>query len=428
MMSVQWRNRLGLPETRGIRPIVAALAVDCLGSGMFLPFGFIYFLKTTHISVSDIGIAISLAAIASLPLSLLGGTVVDRFGPRPMLLVSHGLRFAGFLGYVFCDTAWQIALFALLINIGEGCFWPANSTLVARIFDGDLTRWFGLERALRNAGIGVGGLLAGMAVSGFGTGGLRAVVCANAMSYAMAGFVIAVRVRPGTSLLPEGEPRATEGQPDHPPGSYVSVFKNRAFIGLVVATICIGITDFTLVVILPAQLLKMSAPSWLPGCFAAVNATLVATTQTVIAGAIEFRSRTRVLQAAAVIYIVVFLALGILVQHAGPVIWAAMGFAVVLFTFAELLQAPMGFALATAMSPEAERGRYLTVYQISWGLAGACGPMLFGWLLGKGQLWPWLGLVATLIVMGLIVETLHRALPLEHRQQFRQSELQEQSV
>ena len=55
-------RRLGLPDVHGHLPLLAALAVDALGSGVFLPFSVLFFTVTTPLSLAQVGLALSIAA------------------------------------------------------------------------------------------------------------------------------------------------------------------------------------------------------------------------------------------------------------------------------------------------------------------------------------------------------------------------------
>lgn len=73
------RRRLsgGLPAAQGRYGLIAAIAIDSLGTGLFLPFTVLYFIHTTPLSATAIGTALSSAPG-------LGGRLADsRRRPTP---------------------------------------------------------------------------------------------------------------------------------------------------------------------------------------------------------------------------------------------------------------------------------------------------------------------------------------------------------
>jgi hypothetical protein len=62
-----WPQRLGLPDTTGQRTFLVAMLVDTLGSGAFVPFTLLYFRITTDLSLTAIGLGLTVAAAAPGP-------------------------------------------------------------------------------------------------------------------------------------------------------------------------------------------------------------------------------------------------------------------------------------------------------------------------------------------------------------------------
>ena len=82
-------------------------------------------------------------------------------------------------------------VFVFLAAAGGRLFWTANLSLVGEAFEGpERSRWFAFQRAARNGGYGLGGLLAAAAL-GLGSGvGYRALALANALSFVAAALLV----------------------------------------------------------------------------------------------------------------------------------------------------------------------------------------------------------------------------------------------
>ena len=59
------------------------------------------------------------------------------------------------------------------------------------------------------------------------------------------------------------------------------------------------------------------------------------------------------------------------------------------YTFGELTGGPVFSATAAEAAPDHLRGRYLGLFQLSWGIGGAVTPVAFTWLLAHGQTTLW---------------------------------------
>src|ERR1700761_1235052 len=92
-----------VPVNRGRAALLAALAVDMAGSGLFLPISLLYFLAVTDLSLTTIGLLLSAATIVSLPVPVLVGHLVDRFGPRGIVVGAQVLQGLGFAAYAWAS-------------------------------------------------------------------------------------------------------------------------------------------------------------------------------------------------------------------------------------------------------------------------------------------------------------------------------------
>jgi len=59
-------ERLGFPDIGSHRRFVSALAIDALGSGIWMPLSMLYFLHQTSLSLVQLGLAMTIANTAAL--------------------------------------------------------------------------------------------------------------------------------------------------------------------------------------------------------------------------------------------------------------------------------------------------------------------------------------------------------------------------
>lgn len=216
-------QRLGFPSVGNHRRFVTALAIDAVGSGVFMPVSILYFLVTTDLSLVQIGAAISLASLAALPAGPLIGAVVDRIGAKPVLLAGNLLQGVGFAAYLLTDSFVVLTLWTVVVTVGRTAFWGSFGNIVAAIsVPGEREMWFGFLGALRNVGFAVGGLLSGAAITIGTQEAYAAVVVLNATSYAVA-FLLLLAV-PATTRT-----TSTDGV-----GSWGEVLRDRPYLLLFV--------------------------------------------------------------------------------------------------------------------------------------------------------------------------------------------------
>ncbi len=397
-----WAERLGWPSLGDHRRFVTAIAIDAVGSGVFMPVSMLYFLATTPLDLVAVGAALSLAALVALPAGPLLGGVVDRLGAKSVLLLGNALQGVGFLAYLLTGSFASVVLWTVVVTIGRTAFWGSYGTIVAAISrPGERERWFGFLGALRNVGFALGGLAAGLAITVGTPTAYAVVVVANAASYAVA-FALLLSV-PATA--------ATAHRPE--PGSWATVLRDRPYRLLVLGQLAYALAMMVLNVVLPVYATTvLGLPGWVTGTIFTINTVLVGVGQGLVVRAMTGARRWRVLLLAhatfAASYAVMLLAGALPVALAV----AALLLGSVVYTAGELLGGPVHGALSAEAAPEHLRGRYLSLVQLAWNVAGVVAPVSFAWLLDRGE-WPvWAALAGIALVGALVALRLPRVLPL----------------
>jgi MFS family permease len=418
------RSRLGLPELGGRYQLAGALFTDSLGDGLFVPFAVVYFLHTTGLPLSLVGLGLSAASLLALPAAPVGGILIDRFGPAAVVIGGNLASAVAFAGYLLVGGLWELIFFAFLAAAGNRLFWTGNLALVGEAFEGaERARWFAFQRAARNAGYGLGGMLAAAAL-GSGSGiGYRALAMANAVSFLTAATLVFRWSRRGGSAAgwhrrpaaPDAAPAAPDAAttaPDAAPaaseerGGYRAPLTDRPFLLLTGMNVLFVLCMMVLDVLLALYLVRvLHQPVWLSGFGFAANTVAVAVCQTAVWGLFASRRPVRVLQLSAAVWGSSFLLMWLLA--ALPASFAVPGvfIAIAVYTIAELIQGPVFNGLVVATAPEHLRGRYMAVYQLSWALAQAAAPGLFGWLFTTNHALPWITLASGCACCVLILAT-----------------------
>jgi MFS family permease len=396
-------TRLGLPHIRGAGRFIVAMFIDALGSGLFVPFSLLYFHTVASLPFQVVGIMLTIAAILSLPMTLVTGILVDRIGTRRVLVVSELLLVAGFLGYLLVRAVPALFAAALIATAGDRMFWVAQPTMIAEIAGrGEQDRWYGLVGSVRMAGLSIGGLLAGFVISVGSVLAFQVLAGADALSFLVV-FVL---------FLPLLRERTRCGIERLQTSGYRLIIRDRPFIVLVISNIAFILCIFMLTTALPVYTIEaLRAPAWTVGIVLALNTVLMAGGQTLTVRLLEPHSRTRVLVAAGLVWSGSsgMLALALIVPRLLLVPYLIT--VVIVYTFAELMHAPTANALAAQAGHSALRGRYVAAYQLSWGIGIALTPALFTLLFARGSALPWVVLTGLTLVATLAIHQLERRLP-----------------
>jgi MFS family permease len=123
------------------------------------------------------------------------------------------------------------------------------------------------------------------------------------------------------------------------------------------------------------------------------------------------RVRARMMGLAQVVFVVSY---ALFVLAGWLPVWLAVAVMLVgaaVYTFGELTGGPVFSATAAEAAPDHLRGRYLGLFQLSWGIGGAVTPVAFTWLLAHGQTTLWWVLALVAVASGAYLQRLPRVLP-----------------
>jgi MFS family permease len=394
-------DRLGFPSIGNHRRFVTAIAVDAVGSGVFMPVAMLYFLFTTDLTLVQVGAAISIASALSLPAGVLLGGVVDRYGAKRMLLMGNALQALGFTAYLFTESFASVLFWTVVVTVGRTAFWGSYGNIVAAIsVPGEREKWFGFLGALRNVGFAVGGLVSGLAITIGTHAAYSAVVVANAASYVLAfGLLLAV---PAT-------PRSEHGRQ---PGSWAIVLRDRPYRLLWFCQLSFSMSMMVLNFAMPVYATTVLGLSgWVTGAVFTINTVIVGFGQGLAVNAMTGARRWQMLLLANGFFVVSYA----IMLGAG---WLSVGFATAvvlvgsaIYTLGEVTGGPVQAALSAEAAPEHLRGRYMSLIQLAWNLAGTIAPVSFAWLLDRGPSTIWLAVTVMCCGGGLLAIWLGRIMP-----------------
>jgi MFS family permease len=384
MATTKIRPRAIVRASGGPRYAVA-LAVDALGTGMLRPFLLLYGVTVLGLSAAATGIAMTVAIVAGLVCMPVVGRWLDRGARSTVVAASMLVRALGVALLLTTPTGdvWLFAAATLLLGIGNQAWPAAHAALVATVAEGrERDAALAGGRALRNAGMGVGALLATACLAG-GTAALQALAAVTGLAYLAAtalAWSVHLRARPTTG------PQTDDGPAP----------RMRALLGAnVIYVFCLNVPEIALPLILVTQL--HASPMWSAAIFVA-NTVLVVTLQVPVTVLLSRFSRRTVLALSGVVIAVSYL--GFLAATALGHGWAAPAVAAVsvVCTIGEIIYAGSATALVTAIAPAHVLGRALARFQLSTGFGLAVSPAVITALAARGPAVLWGSLAAATLL------------------------------
>jgi MFS family permease len=360
------------------RWLLSTVAVQTFGRGLTLPFTIIYLHEVRGIGLDVAGMLMAWIFAVGVIVTGPGGAAVDRFGARLVTLVGCVVHMAGVVVLAFADSVSMAFVATTLMGLA-GVIWPAFNGMIAAIVKGPLRQqYFGVNFALVNLGIGLGGVVSGFYVDVSQPETFTTIYLCDA----------AAMLIPIALLL--GPLRHLHARADKPaegtdvPTSYLQIVRQPAMAWLLLITFIATFVGYgQMEAGFPAFAREASQVSTrtIGWAFAANTAVIVAA-QFLVLRRIAGHRRTRVLMVMSLVWVAAWGVLGA-TALVPATITAALGVVLfhVLFGFGETMFQPTIPAITNDLAPDHLRGRYNALSAGSFQVGGILGPVVAGLLL-----------------------------------------------
>ncbi|MFC9095821.1 MFS transporter [Streptomyces sp. NPDC048231] len=374
---------------------VVALAVDALGTGLLRPFLLLYGVTVLRLSAPVTGTAMTVGIVAGLVCMPSVGRWLDRGARSTVVAASMLVRVLGVALLLAAPEGhiWLFATASLFLGIGNQAWPAAHAALVATVAHGrERDTALAGARALRNAALGVGALLATACMAG-GTTALRALAAVTALAYlAAAALAWSVHVHAHPA-----EAAPAKDRDDEPAPRMLALLAAN-----VIYVFCLNVPEIALPLVLVTQL--HASPVW-PAVVFVSNTALVVTLQVPVTVLMSPFSRRTVLALSGVMLAASYL--GFLAATSLGHGWATAAVAAVsvVCTIGEIIYAGSATALVTAIAPTHVLGRALARFQLSTGFGLAVSPAVITTLAPHGPAALWGSLAAATLLSASAVAT-----------------------
>ena len=143
--------------------LAAGVTVDATGSGMFTAAATLYFVLVVGIPAVAAATALAIANVCGLLSPVPLGRLADRIGTPRVLVALLLLRAIGYAAYIFVSNFVGYLLLTSLLTACDRASAPLLQAVVGQVEGSqERTRTMASMRALRNVGMTVGFLLAGI--------------------------------------------------------------------------------------------------------------------------------------------------------------------------------------------------------------------------------------------------------------------------
>ncbi len=339
-----------------------------IGFSICIPFLCLYLYQDRGLSMTLAGMIILAGGLCSAVNQALGGALSDRFGRRPILLISASVSILLYTGLALSigisAPVWTIAIVYIVSRSVLTITRPVISAMVADFTSKEkLTEAYGILRTGANigwaAGPAIGGYLATFLPYGW-LFGIAALTCG------IVSLIVFFRVRESPHVVNKWVSVRSMFPTGDDPAFLV-------FLGIsLLLFIAVGQLTSTLS-IYSVPMVGFSKPQY--GLLLALNGLIVVFFQYPMTLALRRVAKFRALILGSVVYGLGYLSLGWITQFG----WALGAIAVV--TAGEIIISPVTLSVIGELSPENQRGRYMGLFGLSQTVGIAMGPLLGGVLI-----------------------------------------------
>jgi MFS family permease len=365
-----------------------------IGSGFTIFYAPIFFVQQVGLSATSVGLALGSASISGVAGRLISGTYADRWGRKPVLLLSTLVQ--AIACFIFAATAdfSTLILGCLVQGLGLGLYWPANESLVADLTTGEERRFaYAITRLADNLGMGLGIIAGGLLISS--NGAYRSLFIVDGISFCIFLLTIAVGIQ---------ETLKSEKRSDRLMSGYAAAFRDRRLLVYVavniILTVYISQTQSTLPLYFSGFVSQPGASGFNPQVISTLFTGHLLMTIVCQIPILKFLSRlnhARSLMISGGFWVLGFACITITgTTDSYQLLWASLGLG--WFALAIVTYIPTASALIADLAPSSLRGVYTSINSLCWAVGYAVGPPLGGWALDRSPQFAhyfWLGLAAT---------------------------------
>lgn len=351
--------------------------INSIGSGMVFPFLTLYLHDRLNLSLTLVGVALTLWAASQVVGQLIGGSLTDRLGRKRLMAFSLASGVVLLPVFGLASTIIAASIIVALMGFTGSMYQPARDAMVADLVGSEKRpQAYGLVRVVSNLGIAIGPAVGGFLAS-------RSYLLALVASAAASFIYLLITILFMRETRPAAQMRNDRTQA---PGNFLSILSNVPFVVFSVATTLVIIASVQMMTVLPVYMKdQFGLGESFFGWVMTTNAGMVVLFQFPITRATEKLPRLPLIAGGALLYMVGVGSVALGTNFAHFIISMAIA------TLGEMIVSPTSNSVTADLAPVEMRGRYMSVLGLTWSLGFGVGPFLGGLVsdsVAPRALWP----------------------------------------
>ena len=369
--------------TPALRRLFLGTLVGFLGMGLQFSLFVLYCHDIRGFSDITAGWMLVWEAVLGIAISPLYGTLVDRFGPSPVLAVAMPVSAVGVTAIGFTTTVPLMFVAVTALSAGGAGMWSAFTVLITRIVREEHRQdAFGINFMAVNVGIGC---LIGTQIANLHDAGSFQLL------YTMSGALMLCYAAIMFTLRRHGGRLASDVHEDLKEEGWVEVLKDRRMVRLVLSSLVVMVCGYGSIEagmpLFVTQVARLSIHY--VGLLFFFNTFTIIVAQLFVLSGIKGRSRSLLMGLVGLLWGASWLLAtsSLLVGAVGAVAILCVG--QIVFAIGETIWQPVSPALVNDLAPEHLRGRYNAFIGIVWAGSSAIGQLVATVFIeyNQGRLW-----------------------------------------
>jgi len=347
----------------------AGMLISTIGSSMIWPFLMIYVSERLSLPLTFTAMLLTVNSIMGLTSSFIAGPIIDRLGRKWVMVIS---LFLNAVGFILLSQAHSLLAFALIMGL-QGAVNPlfrvgGDAMMADLIPPEERADAYSLMRLSNNVGVAIGPAVGGFLASA----SYNLAFFGAAAGLTFYGLLLAIKAK---ETLPALHPEQIAQAARERFGGYGQVLRDVPFRSFVVSFLFNQFAASILWVMLSVYTkTNFGLPESRYGLIPMTNALMVVLFQLPVTQWTKRQKPQTMMALGAFFY-----AVGVGSVALGTGFWG-FWLSMVIMTIGELVLVPTSSTYAANSAPAHMRGRYMSVYGITWNAAQGIGPVAGGFL------------------------------------------------
>ncbi|MBC8505060.1 MAG: MFS transporter [Anaerolineales bacterium] len=344
------------------------MLISFAGVSMIWPYLMIYVSARLELPMTATASLMTVNATAGLLATFIAGPITDRTGRKGIMIVGLMVTGVSYLAMIFADSMIEFVILMLVRGLANPLYRVGADAMIADIIpEGKRADAYALSRLSKNIGIAIGPAVGGfVASSSYNITFIVATIGLVAFGLITAFFLNETLDK---NVIPEEIARSSQR------AGFRTILKDRAFlvfIGAFTLTQICGAIMWVLLAVYGKENFNILESQY--GFIPMTNALMVVALQIYITNATKKKPSLWMQSIGAIIY-----AIGVGSIAFGNSFWD-FWVSIVVLTIGEMILVPMATTYVANLAPADMRGRYMSVFALTWGLATGIGPLVGGFL------------------------------------------------